>query len=68
MGLTYTMLDHKINVCWYIYICIYMYIYIYIYIYIMHSSLKDFHRTPPYAELIQEAVIHPTETIKYLTE
>ena len=31
----------------------------------MKISLKDYHRIPTYAELIQEAVIHPTETIKY---
>ena len=34
----------------------------------MNISLKDYHRIPTYAELIQEAVIHPTETIKYSTE
>jgi hypothetical protein len=31
----------------------------------MNISLKDYHRKPTYDELIQEAVIHPTETIKY---
>jgi hypothetical protein len=31
----------------------------------MNSTLKDYHRKPTYDELIQEAVIHPTETIKY---
>jgi hypothetical protein len=28
-------------------------------------SIKDYHTQPTYAELIQEAVINPTETIKY---
>ena len=31
----------------------------------MNISLKDYHRIPTYTDLIQEAVIHPTETIKY---
>jgi hypothetical protein len=31
----------------------------------MHITLKGYHRKPTYDELIQEAVIHPTETIKY---
>jgi hypothetical protein len=31
----------------------------------MNISIKDYHRKPTYDELIQEAVIHPTETIKY---
>ena len=31
----------------------------------MHNSIQDYHITPTYAELIQEAVIHPTATIKY---
>ena len=31
----------------------------------MHNSIKDYHRNPTYAELIKEAIIHPTETIKY---
>ena len=31
----------------------------------MNTSIKDYHRIPTYDELIQEAVIHPTETIKY---
>jgi hypothetical protein len=31
----------------------------------MSISIKDYHRKPTYDELIQEAVIHPTETIKY---
>jgi hypothetical protein len=31
----------------------------------MNITLKDYHRKPTYVELIQEAVIHPTETIKY---
>ena len=45
-----------------LYIKIYIYIYIYIYI---GNSVKGYHRQPTYDELIQEAVIHPTETIKY---
>ena len=31
----------------------------------MNSSIKDYHRQPTYDELIQEAIIHPTDTIKY---
>ena len=31
----------------------------------MNNSIKDYHRKPTYDELIQEAIIHPTETIKY---
>jgi hypothetical protein len=31
----------------------------------MNITLKDYHRKPTYDELIQEAVVHPTETIKY---
>ena len=31
----------------------------------MNNSVKCYHRKPTYDELIQEAVIHPTETIKY---
>ena len=31
----------------------------------MNIALKDYHRIPTSAELIQEAFIHPTETIKY---
>ena len=31
----------------------------------MNSSVKGYHRKPTYDELIQEAVINPTETIKY---
>ncbi len=31
----------------------------------MSFSVKGYHRKPTYDELIQEAVIHPTETIKY---
>jgi hypothetical protein len=31
----------------------------------MSISIKDYHRKPTSDELIQEAVIHPTETIKY---
>ena len=31
----------------------------------MNISLEDYHRIPTYAEFIQEAVIHATETIKY---
>ena len=27
--------------------------------------MKDYHRKPTYDELIQEAIIHPTDTIKY---
>ena len=38
---------------------------IYIYIYILNTSLEDYHRIPTYAEFTQEAVTHPTETIKY---
>jgi hypothetical protein len=33
--------------------------------YTMNISLEDYHRIPTYAEFIQEAVIHATETIKY---
>ena len=33
--------------------------------YIMSISVKGYHRKPTYDELIQEAVINPTETIKY---
>ena len=31
----------------------------------MNSSIKDYHRQPTYDELIQEAIMHPTDTIKY---
>ena len=31
----------------------------------MNNSIKDYHRKPTYDELIQEAIIHPTDTIKY---
>ena len=31
----------------------------------MSISVKGYHRKPTYEELIQEAVIHPTDTIKY---
>ena len=31
----------------------------------MNNPIKDYHRTPTYDELIQEASIHPTDTIKY---
>ena len=31
----------------------------------MNNSLKDYHIKPTYAELSQEAIIHPTEPIKY---
>ena len=31
----------------------------------MHNSVTGYHRTPTYDELIQEAVINPTETVKY---
>ena len=31
----------------------------------MNISLKDYHRKPTYDELIQEALIHPTDIIKY---
>ena len=31
----------------------------------MNNSLKDYHRKPTYDELIQEAIIHPTDMIKY---
>ena len=31
----------------------------------MKISIQDYHIIPTYAELIQEALIHPTETIKY---
>jgi hypothetical protein len=31
----------------------------------MNTSIKDYHRTPTYDELIQEAIINPTEMIKY---
>jgi hypothetical protein len=31
----------------------------------MSISIKDYHKKPTYDELIREAVIHPTETIKY---
>jgi hypothetical protein len=33
----------------------------------LNISIKDYHIKPTYAELIQEAVINPTETIKYPT-
>ena len=33
----------------------------------MNSSIRGYHRKPTYAELLQEAVINPTETIKYPT-
>ena len=32
---------------------------------IMNNSLKDYHIKPTYAELSQEAIIHPTEPIEY---
>ena len=38
---------------------------IYICIYIMNNSIKGYHWKPTYDEFIQEAVINPTETIKY---
>ena len=41
-----------------------IYIYIYIYICIMNTSVKCYNRKPTYDELIQEAVIYQTETIK----
>ena len=31
----------------------------------MNNLIQDYHRTPTYAELFQEASIHPTETIKH---
>ena len=31
----------------------------------MNNSIKDYHRKPTYDELIQEAIIHPTDMIKY---
>ena len=31
----------------------------------MNISVKGYHRKPTYDELIQEAFINPTETIKY---
>jgi hypothetical protein len=31
----------------------------------MHISINDYHIKPTYAELIQEAVINPTDTVKY---
>ena len=31
----------------------------------MANSIKDYHRTPTYDELIQEAIIHPTDIVKY---
>jgi hypothetical protein len=31
----------------------------------MNNSIKDYHRKPTYEELIQEAIINPTEMIKY---
>ena len=31
----------------------------------MNNSIKDYHRKPTYDELIQEAIIHPTDIIKY---
>ena len=31
----------------------------------MHNSIKDLDRKPTYDNLIQEAIIHPNETIKY---
>jgi hypothetical protein len=31
----------------------------------MNNSIKDYHRKPTYEELIQEAVINPTDMIKY---
>jgi hypothetical protein len=31
----------------------------------MNYGLNNYHIIPTYAELLQEAVIHPTETIKY---
>ena len=55
MGLNYIILYHKLKCCWYVYI----------YIYITNISLKDYHRIPTHAELIQQAVIHPTETINH---
>jgi hypothetical protein len=31
----------------------------------MNTSIKDYHRNPTYEELIQEAIINPTDMIKY---
>ena len=31
----------------------------------MNNSIKDYHKRPTYDELIQEAIIHPTDIIKY---
>jgi hypothetical protein len=31
----------------------------------MNNSIKDYHRKPTYEELIQEAIINPTDMIKY---
>ena len=41
--------------------------YTYIHTHTMNSSIRGYHRKPTYAELLQEAVINPTETIKYPT-
>ena len=52
----------------YIYIILYhILFYTDIYIYIMNNSITDYHRKPTHDELIQEAIIHPAETIKYPT-
>jgi hypothetical protein len=34
-------------------------------VFIMHISIKAYHTKPTYEELTQEAVVNPTETIKY---